>query len=92
MLEGLPAHCNYVHFRSERWRLILGGGAESVACYASDTALATVPDPKPAAIKKSKVMSTQHKEIVIIACPSITLGSLSQLAWEIITKCIVESY
>lgn len=29
-------------------------------------------------------MSTQHKEIVIVACPRITLGSWSQLAWEII--------
>lgn len=86
MLEDLPAHCSYVYFRSERWRLILGGSAESVACYASDTALATGPDPKPVAIKWSKVMSTQHKEIVIVACPRITLGSLSQLALEGITQ------
>lgn len=56
---------------------MLGGSAEGVACYASDTALAAGPDTKPAAITQSKVMSPQHKEVVIVACPRITLGSLS---------------
>lgn len=59
---------------------------QSVACYASDTALAISPDPKPVAIKQSKGMSTQHKESVIVICPRFTLGSLIQLALKIVTE------
>lgn len=93
MLEDLTAHCNYVYFRSEKWWLILRGSAESVACYACDTALAAGPDPKPAAIKQSKVMSPQQREVVIVACPRITLGSLSLPAWELtLAKCVAENY